>query len=79
MTIFHIPDPERFLHLAEKSRGSVMLHLPDGSQVDLRENHDARQLLRMLQPGRAGLRISLSDSEDAPDFLRYMMECGAGG
>ena len=77
MTLFFIPDPERLLHLVEKSRGNVMLRLPDGGQTDLKESHEARQLLRMLRPGQAGLRISLSDPEDVPDFLRYMMEGGA--
>lgn len=54
-----------------------MLRLPDGGQTDLKESNEARQLLRMLRPGQAGLRISLSDPEDVPDFLRYMMEGGA--
>ena len=77
MTLFYMPDPEKFLHLVERSRGSVMLHLPDGSRVDLQESHDARQILRMTRVGRAGLQISLSDPEDAPAFLQYMMEAGA--
>lgn len=77
MTLFFIPDPEKFLRLVQRSRGNVMLRLPDGGQTDLKESHEARQLLRMLRPGQAGLRISLSDPEDVPDFLRYMMEGGA--
>ena len=55
----------------------MMLHLPDGSRVDLRESHDTRQILQMTHPGRAGLHISLSDPEDTPDFIQYMMEAGA--
>lgn len=77
MTLFFIPDPEKFLRLVQRSRGNVMLRLPDGGQTDLKESNEARQLLRMLRPGQAGLRISLSDPEDVPDFLRYMMEGGA--
>lgn len=77
MTLFFIPDPEKFLRLVQRSRGNVMLRLPDGGQTDLKESHEAQQLLRMLRPGQAGLRISLSDPEDVPDFLRYMMEGGA--
>lgn len=78
MTLFFIPDAEKFLNLVEKSRGNVMLHLPDGSQTDLKESRDARQILQMTLPGRAGLRISLSDPEDTPAFIQYMMEGGAG-
>lgn len=77
MTLFFIPDPEGFLRLVQRSRGNVMLRLPDGGQTDLKESHEARQLLRMLRPGQAGLRISLSDPEDLPAFLQYMMEAGA--
>lgn len=77
MTLFFIPDPEKFLRLVQRSRGNVMLRLPDGGQTDLKESHEARQLLRMLRPGQAGLRISLSDPEDVPAFLQYMMEGGA--
>ena len=77
MTLFFIPDPERLLYLVEKSRGNVMLRLPDGGQTDLKESHEARQLLRMLRPGQAELKISLSDPEDVPAFLQYMMEGGA--
>lgn len=77
MTLFFIPDPERLLYLVEKSRGNVMLRLPDGGQTDLKESHEARQFLRMLRPGQAELKISLSDPEDVPAFLQYMMEGGA--
>lgn len=76
MTLFFIPDPERFLRLVEKSRGNVLLRLPDGGQTDLKESREARQLLRMLRPGQAGLDVSLSDPEDVPAFLQYMMEGG---
>lgn len=76
MTLFFIPDPERLLHLVEKSRGSVMLRLPDGGQANLKESYEARQFLRMLRPGQARLDISLSDPEDVPAFLQYMMEGG---
>lgn len=76
MTLFFIPDPERFLRLVERSRGNVLLRLPDGGQANLKESYEARQLLRMISPGQVRLEISLSDSEDVPAFLQYMMEGG---
>lgn len=36
MKIFSIPDVGSFLGLVRKCRGDVMLHLPDGSQVELK-------------------------------------------
>lgn len=76
MKLFSIPDVERFLGLVEKSRGDVTLRLPDGSQVELKRNQTARQLLQIIHPGRSGLDIRLSNAADAPDFIRYMMDAG---
>ncbi len=74
MTIFFIPDTEKFINMVEKSQGDVIVHLPNGSQVNLKQNHTAKQLFQIMHPGQSGLNISLSDSDDVPVFLRYMME-----
>lgn len=76
MKIFSIPDTNRFLDLVGKSRGDVTLHLPDGSQVELKQNHTAQKLLQIMHPGRSGLDIHLSNSADTLDFIQYMMEAG---
>lgn len=73
MKIFSIPDVDRFLNLVGRSQGDVILHLPDGSQVDLKQNHTARQLFQITHPGKSGLHFSLSDSADTLAFIRYMM------
>ena len=52
MTIFCIPDMERFLRIVEDSRGKVLLHLPDKTLCDLKRDSTAVQLLRMVCPGR---------------------------
>ena len=78
MTIFCIPDMERFLRIVEDSRGKVLLHLPDKTLCDLKRDSTAVQLLRMVCPGREGLRISLSDPRDLPSFVSYMMESACG-
>lgn len=75
MTLFCIPNMERFLDLVERSCGRVLLHLPDNTFCDLKEDRTAAQLLRMVLPGEQGLRISLSDPKDLPSFLSYMAEC----
>lgn len=74
MKIFHIPDTNKFLNLVDKSQGNVMLHLPDGSQVNLKQNHDAQQIFQMMRPDPFGLHISLSNAEDVSAFMQYMME-----
>ncbi len=76
MKIFFIPDVERFLGLVKKSQGDVTLCLPDGGQVELKQNHTAQQLFQIMHPGQSRLDIRLSNSADALDFIQYMMEAG---
>lgn len=68
-----IPNMERFLSLVARSRGKVLLHLPDNTQYDLKEDSAVRQLFRTMEPGREGVRISLSDPSDIPAFINYMI------
>ena len=74
LTITLLPDREGFLDLVDRSRGSVLLQLPDRSTCDLKRDPTARQMLRLLEPGAEGIRLRLSDPEDLPAYLRYMME-----
>lgn len=77
MKIFFIPDREKFLNLVEKSHGDVILHLPDGKQLDLKRSLAAKQLLRIMPSRQSGLQISLSNPVDTSAFLQYMMEAGS--
>ncbi len=72
--ILILPDADRFWEVVEKSAGRVFLHLPDDTLVDLKEDHTAQQLLRAMNLGQNGLRFSLSESSDLPEFIRYMAE-----
>ncbi len=72
--ILRMPDADRFLEVVEKSAGRVFLHLPDDTLVDLKEDRTAQQLLRAMNLGQNGLRFSLSESSDLPEFIRYMAE-----
>ena len=69
-----IPNTRVLLELAAASCGEVFLNLPDGSRADLKRDGAVRQLLRMLQPGEEGLRLSLSDRGDVASFMRYLSE-----
>lgn len=72
--LLKLPNVDKFLNLVAQSRGDVLLQLPDGNLCDLRRDHTAREMLRILRPGREGISIHVSDPSDAPSFLRYMME-----
>ena len=71
-----IPDVEKFIEKIQDCRGEVLLHLPDGSSCDLKQDHIALQMLKMLKNDGNELNISLTDPRDYPIFLRFMM-CAA--
>ena len=54
LKIYSIPNMERFLSLVARSRGQVLLHLPDNSQHDLKGDSALRQLFQTMKPGREG-------------------------
>ena len=74
LTMKLLPDRESFLNLVDRSRGSVLLQLPDQSTCDLKSDPIARQMLRLLEPGPEGISLRLSDPADLPAYFRYMME-----
>ncbi|MDY3281173.1 hypothetical protein [Dysosmobacter sp.] len=76
LTMKLLPDRESFFNLVARSRGSVLLQLPDQTACDLKHDPAARQMLRLLEPGPEGISLRLSDPADLPAYLRYMMEAG---
>ena len=76
LTIKLLPDRESFFNLVDRSRGSVLLQLPDQSTCDLKHDPTARQMLRLLEPGPEGISLRLSGPADLPAYLCYMMEAG---
>lgn len=74
LTIYLIPDVQRFLKLVQSCCGAVILHLPDNTMCNLKENPVAQQILKLTNPKRDGLKLSFSDSNDTLRFMRYMME-----
>ena len=76
--IMMLPDTENFLHVVERSRGQVLLHLPNNTHCDLKRNNTARQMLRAIRPGPEGLCISLSDARDVLSFLVYIIGSARG-
>ena len=77
LKIMLISDMEKFLDKVNECRGDVLLHLPDGSTCDLKNDHTAMQMLKMLKNDQNELDISLTDPRDYPVFLNFMMRACA--
>ena len=73
LKVMLIPDVEKFLEKVAGCSGDVLLHLPDGSTCDLKKDHTAMQMLKMLKNSQNELEISLTDARDYPVFLKYLM------
>ena len=76
LKIMMISDTEKFLEKVRECEGEVKLHLPDGSTCDLKNDHTAVQLLKLLHSTNHEMDISLSNPSDYMPIMRYMM-CAA--
>lgn len=73
LKIMLISDMEKFLEKVNNCHGDVLLHLPDDTVCNLKEDHTALQLLRMMKLNGKGLNLSLTDVRDFPIMMNYMM------
>ena len=73
LKIMLISDMEKFLEKVQSCQGDVLLHLPDGTVCNLKEDHTAIQMLKMMQLDGKGLNLSLTDVRDYPIMVNYMM------
>ena len=73
LKIMLISDMEKFLEKVNNCHGDVLLHLPDDTVCNLKEDHTALQLLRMMKLNGKGLNISLTDVRDYPIMMNFMM------
>ena len=73
LKIMLISDMEKFLEKVNSCHGDVLLHLPDDTVCNLKEDHTALQLLRMMKLNGKGLNLSLTDVRDFPIMMNYMM------
>ena len=70
-------DKNRFMKQVAASRGSVILHLDNGSTCDLKKDNEASAIFQTLDAPKKGFSISVSDPADVTGFLRYMLELAA--
>ena len=73
LKIMLISDMEKFLEKVNSCHGDVLLHLPDGTVCNLKEDHTALHMLRMMKLNGKGLNLSLTDVRDYPIMMNYMM------
>ena len=73
LKIMLISDMEKFLEKVNSCHGDVLLHLPDGTVCNLKEDHTALQMLRMMKLNGKGLNLTLTDVRDYPIMMNYMM------
>ena len=73
LRIMLISDMEKFLEKVQSCNGDVLLHLPDDTVCNLKEDHTALQLLKMVQLNGEGLNLSLTDARDYAIMMNYMM------
>ena len=69
-------DKNRFMKQVAASRGSIILHLDNGTTCDLKKDREASAIFQTMDAPKKGFSISVSDPADVPGFLRYMLEAG---
>lgn len=77
VTIRRIKNTEKFIQMVENSRGHVFLKLPNEEYCDLKQNRDALQMLRMVNPEEVWLDLFLTNDQDSYSFMAYMVGAGA--
>ena len=66
--IMMLPDADNFLKVVEGSYGQVLLHLPDDTRCDLKRDHTARQMLRVMRPTQEGFASASPTPGTCPPF-----------
>lgn len=77
ITLRKIKNTEKFIQMVQSSRGNVFLKLPNETYCDLKQNTDALQMLRMINPEEVWLDLFLTDDQDSYNFMAYMAGAGA--
>lgn len=77
VNIRRMKNTDKFIQMVKNSRGRVFLELPDETLCDLKQNTEALQMLRMINPGELWLDLFLTDAQDSYNFMAYMVGAGA--
>ena len=74
LKIMLISDMEKFLNKINQCQGDVLLHLPDNTVCDLKNDHTAVQLLKMMKENHSELDLTLTEPRDYAIMMGYMMQ-----
>lgn len=77
VNIRKIKNTEKFIKMVENSKGCVFLQLPNETFCDLKQNKEALQMIRMVNPNEFWLDLFLTDAQDSYTFMAYMVGAGA--
>jgi hypothetical protein len=68
-----IPNVEKLIEIIEQSCGNVLLHLPDNTICDLKNDCVALQFLKQEASKGNGVEIHLSGPKDYFEFVYYVI------
>jgi len=74
LKIMLISDMEKFLNKVNQCEGEVLLHLPDETLCDLKKDHTAVQMLKMMKENHSELDLTLTEPRDYAIMMGYMMQ-----
>jgi len=74
LKIMLISDMEKFLNKVNQCEGEVLLHLPDETLCDLKKDHTAVQMLKMMKENHSELDLTLTEPRDYALMMGYMMQ-----
>ncbi len=77
INIRRIKNTDKFIKMVENCRGCVFLQLPNEMFCDLKQNKEALQIIRMINPNEFWLDLFLTDAQDSYTFMAYMVGAGA--
>ena len=75
--IMLISNMEKFIEKIRECRGDVFLNLPDGTECNLKTDHTALQMIRMLHSANEELPLRLTDPRDYVIMMHFMMSAAA--
>lgn len=75
--IMQISNMEKFIEKIRMCQGDVFLSLPDGTECNLKTDHTALQMIKMLYSANEELPLRMTDSRDFIIMMNFMMQAAA--
>lgn len=75
--IMQISNMEKFIEKIRMCHGDVFLNLPDGTECNLKTDHTALQMIKMLYSDNEELPLRLTDPRDFIIMMSFMMSAAA--